>query len=784
MTSKRKIQIGAGVFCCVLVIIYYYALPDPLFKDSYSTVLDDRNGNLLSASIAADGQWRFPQMKTVPQKFKDAILVYEDKRFGSHPGVDVISLGRAIRQNIKAGKIVSGGSTLTMQLIRLSRKGKSRTVLEKIIEIILATRAELRFSKDELLSHYAAHAPFGGNVVGIEAACWRYFLRDPQELSWSEAALLAVLPNNPSLIHLGKNRDRLKLKRDRLLDRLNEAGKLDRLSLVLAKAEPVPANPLPLPRHAVHLLDRLVKEGFGQTEVVSTIDGTLQQRLEQIVVNHYQRLRANQIFNAAAVILEVKTGNVLAYVGNTQSGKENQDNVDVVTAPRSTGSILKPFLFAAMLDEGKMLQKTLMPDYPTTINGFSPRNFSHEFDGAVPADKALIRSLNIPVVYELKEYRYEKFHALLKNIGLTSLNQPADRYGLTLVLGGAEGTLWDITGAYASMARTLNNYSDVSGRARYHRSDFHSPRYRAVKEILEASEENSFLNAASIWLTFETLKEVYRPGEETGWRYFNSSKKIAWKTGTSFGFRDGWAAGVNPEYAVGVWVGNADGEGRPGLVGSETAAPILFDIFSILPGQPWFQQPVAEMERISVCSESGQRASSLCIERESQWIVRSGLQTPLCQFHQQIHLSRDEKFRVHSECVPIDQMKLKSWFVLPPVQEYYFKSKNLSYRLLPPFRKDCVNPASISSLDLIYPKPNSRIYIPRELNGTMSHAVFEAAHRMQAVTVYWHLDGNFIGSTKKKHQMALAPLEGTHKLTLVDEFGETLERTFSVLSRQ
>jgi len=587
-----------------LVTGYYFVLPNKLFKDPYSTVLNDWNGNLLSASIAGDGQWRFPFSMEVPEKFQEALVLAEDKRFYRHPGVDLLSLGRAAQQNWKAGKVVSGGSTLSMQVIRLARKNQRRSISEKLIEIVLATRLEFRYSKKEILALYATHAPFGGNVVGLEAACWRFFGRTVSDLSWSEAAMLAVLPNNPSLIHLNKNRIKLKLKRDRLLERLAQAGKMDQLELHLAQAEPVPETLLTLPRLAPHLLTRAIREGKGENKVITTIDLGLQQRVTQIINDHHQRLKANQIFNAAAIILEIKTGNVLAYVGNTASGYKNNEDVDVVMAPRSTGSILKPFLYAAMLQEGKMLPHTLWPDVPTFINGYSPKNFSKEFDGAVPASAALIRSLNIPAVYELREYRYEKFYDKLKTIGLTTLKQPADHYGLTLVLGGAEGTLWDITGALASMARTLNNYFELPGKNRYSKSDFHLPRYQQTEDDKnKIIEESSWLNAASVYLTFDALKEVYRPGENTGWRNFSSTKKIAWKTGTSFGFRDGWAVGVNPEYAVGVWVGNADGEGRPGLTGTETAAPILFDLFSVLPASGWFQMPVSEMEKIEVCQK-------------------------------------------------------------------------------------------------------------------------------------------------------------------------------------
>src|SRR5688572_26234215 len=231
-----------------LLVGYYFCLPDALFDDPYSTVLEDDRGELLAASIASDGQWRFPEMDTVPEKFAKALIAFEDKRFWNHPGVDILSIGRAVEQNLRAGKVLSGGSTIDMQVIRLSRKGAGRTILEKVVESVLATRLELRYSKEEVLALYASHAPFGGNVVGLEAACWRYFGREPEELSWAEAAMLAVLPNSPSLIHPGKNREKLLLKRNRLLSKLKETKVIDQFTYELAIAEPIPDQPHPLPR--------------------------------------------------------------------------------------------------------------------------------------------------------------------------------------------------------------------------------------------------------------------------------------------------------------------------------------------------------------------------------------------------------------------------------------------------------------------------------------------------------------------------------------------------------
>jgi penicillin-binding protein 1C len=788
--------IGVLLLCC-----YLFILPTQLFHDPYSTVLEDSSGELMSASIAADGQWRFPEGRMVQEKFSEALIAYEDKRFRSHPGVDMLSLGRAIRQNIFEGRVVSGGSTISMQVIRLSRQGKPRSVFQKVIEIILATRLELRYTKDEILSLYASHAPFGGNVVGLQAACWRYFARDVQELSWGDAALLAVLPNAPALIHPGKNRKRLKEKRDMLLDRLEEQGTIDAFTCSLSKAEPVPEEPQPLPRNAKHLLTRAFSEGHSGEVIRSTVQQDLQVRVSQILQQHHKRLLGNRIFNGAVLIAEVKTGNVLAYVGNTDVEEEGDfgEDVDVIVAPRSTGSILKPFLYAAMLDEGRILPRTLLVDVPIVIDGFSPKNFTNEYDGVVPADKALVRSLNIPAVNLLRNYRYEKFHSLLQNIGMNTLTLPPDHYGLSLILGGAEGTLWDITGMYASMARTLSNYFDRPGGNRYTAGDFHALNYLRKDQELDPQDETGFtdspnhssafvldetswLSAGSIFQTFEALKEVYRPGEESGWKYFNNGKKIAWKTGTSFGFRDGWAIGVTPEYVVGVWVGNADGEGRPGLTGTDAAAPVLFDVFSLLDGHGWFSQPVMEMKKVSVCVASGHRSTPNCSQLDSVWITKQGLQSPACPYHKVVHLSPDSKFRVNSACERVDQLLVENWFILPPVQEYYFRTKNLSYKSLPPFRNDCLASSSVVSMELIYPKPSSRIFIPRELDGTIGATVLQLAHRNPNSTVHWHLDGAYLGTTQKRHQLSLNPAEGKHKLVFVDQNGESLAGYFEVIS--
>lgn len=775
-----------GIYSIILFILfiwYCFCLPSPLFKNKTSTILEDSKGELLAAKIADDGQWRFPLTKKLPQKFIHCLVQFEDRGFYSHWGLSPTAIIRATKQNIEAKRTVSGGSTITMQVIRMSRKGQKRTFFEKIIEIIIATRLEFSYSKKEILALYASNAPFGSNVVGIDAASWRYFGREPSKLSWAESATLAVLPNAPSLIYPGKNQERLLKKRNRLLDQLFVAKIIDKETCDLSKQEPLPGKPHSIPQIAPHLLQRAAKENFSGQRISSTIDGHLQERVNTIIENHHKILRGNEIHNACAIVLDVNTGKVLAYVGNTSNkGKpEYEGDVDVIAAPRSTGSILKPFLFAGMLNDGEILSTTLVPDIPTQIAGYAPQNYNQTFDGAVPAKRALARSLNIPAVRMLQNYGIEKFNYNLKKYGMTTLTKSPDHYGLSVILGGAEGKLWDITGMYASMARTLNHYTKYNGK--YDKNDFHPPYYINQEEKSPDLESTSIIDAASIYFTFEAMVEVARPDEDAGWKQYTSSSKVAWKTGTSFGYRDGWAVGVTAKYVVGVWVGNADGEGRPGLVGLQTAAPILFDIFSVLKPSKWFTPPYDEMEKIKLCKQSGSRATDICAPVDIVWIPKNGLRTEPCKYHRLIHLDASETYRVNSNCEDVNKMKHISWFVLPPAMEWYYKSKNTNYKEIPPLRGDCET-TGLNGMEIIYPKQFSKIYVPVEIDGSMGKTIFQVAHRKGNTLIYWHLDGLFLGTTQSNHQMGLAPDEGVHTLTLVDEEGESIIQQFEIVSKK
>ena len=469
----------------LLLLTYWCWLPSKLFNDTTSTVLVDENGQLLSAQIAADGQWRFPESERVPYKFRTCILAFEDEYFYYHPGVNIAAILRSVKKNVGAGKIQSGGSTITMQLARMMRHNPTRNYYNKIVELLLAGRIELSYKKSTILNLYCSHAPFGSNVVGLSAAAWRYFGRSPEKLSWAESALLAVLPNSPALIYPGKNQKRLREKRDKLLKKLVDKKYIDEATYHLALLEALPEKPFPIPQTAPHLLARCVRE-YGSSKLFhSTLDKNLQQRLNQLLNNHVQRLSPNQVNNACALIAETATGKVIAYVGNSFSLKNEHHNfVDVINSPRSTGSILKPFLYAFMLSENKMLPASLLEDIPTQIGAYSPKNFYQTYDGLVPANQAIARSLNVPAVKMLQDYGNVRFYKRLKQLGFTTFTKPASHYGLSLILGGGEATLWDIGSAYAAMGRALTGYSNI--RAKYAGNSYRPLYYLTAK----ASKKN------------------------------------------------------------------------------------------------------------------------------------------------------------------------------------------------------------------------------------------------------------------------------------------------------
>ncbi len=767
-----------SILLVILLIWYYFSLPKQLFKAPKATVIESKEGKLIGAKIAKDGQWRFPKRDSIPFKFEKCILQFEDAYFYEHFGFNPVSIAKAFKQNIHSNTIKRGGSTITQQVIRLSRQNKKRTYFEKLKELILATRLEFRYSKKEILNLYASYAPFGGNVIGIDAASWRYFGRKPKNLSWAETATLAVLPNAPSLIYPGKNQMRLLKKRNRLLKKLWKNKIIDSTTYRLSILEKLPQKPYSLPQIAPHLLQKAVKEHPGKI-IKTSVDYQLQQEVNQIVKNHYNELKQNQIFNIAVLVLDIENRKVLAYVGNSPTDKAHQKDVNVIHKPRSTGSILKPFLYAAMLDQGELLPKTLIADVPTQIANYRPINFNKKYDGAVFADEALSRSLNVPAVKMLQQFGVNRFYYYLQKLQLKDIKFQANHYGLSLILGGAESSLWDICKSFANLSSTINHYDSL--KAKYYTNEFTEPSYLKNYNfnLGKIIPEKTVYDAGSVFLTYKALREVTRPEVNQNWEFFENSKAIAWKTGTSFGFRDAWAVGTTKKYVVGVWVGNADGEGRPGIVGVQAAAPILFEVFDKLPKTKWFTTPFDELVKIPVCAKSGYRASFNCEKTDSIFVPRSGLKTKPCPFHKIIHLDITETYQVNASCYPLTKMQHKKWFVLPLLMAYYYKQKNTEYQELPPFKEGCISEKE-NTIEFIYPKNNTTIFLPKNFSGKKNDVILKVALRNPQCKLYWYLNNRFVGTTQDIHELGIIPKPGEYTLTVMDEFGNEKSCTIRI----
>jgi penicillin-binding protein 1C len=755
--------------------------PLPAFRTPLSTVVKAADGSLLGARIADDGQWRFPALEKVPEKYEKSLLTFEDNWFYFHPGINPVSIIRALKNNIKAGAVVSGGSTITMQVARISRGNKKRSYAEKFIEMLSALKLEMFRSKKKILQLYASNAPFGGNTVGLEAASWRYTGKSSSDLTWAEAAALAILPNSPALVFPGRNSEKLKIKRDALLKRLCERKYIDSVTLVLALDEPLPGEPQPLPSKAPHLTDHFFATNRGEM-IKTTIDPVLQERATELLNAHQKDLSGNFIFNSACLIVEVETGNVLAYVGNStlEDAHAHGGDVDIIHSSRSTGSILKPILYAGIQKSGDILPNTLIADVPTRFPGFSPKNFDQSYSGAVSAASALSQSLNIPAVKMLQKYNPEKFLDLLHKTGFTTFNKSADYYGLSLILGGGETSLWDLTGVYASLSRVLNRYLSVK---KYFKEDYHSPVLIAKTDssVIKTEDPDPPLSASSIWLTYEALQRVNRPESESGWQYFGSSHDLAWKTGTSFGFRDGWAVGTTPRYVIGVWVGNATGEGRPGLTGIIAAAPLMFDLVNMMGSGAWFKTPYEDLTMIRVCSRSGFRAGPDCEETTEIQACVNGLRSEPCPYHQIVHLNKSKTKQVTSECVSVSEIINEPWFVLPPAMEYFYRNKHPEYKTLPPIAQGCALSKIIPVMEFIYPTPGIKIFIPRDQTGELTRVIAEVAHRNPSKKIFWHIDEIYIGTTRYMHQLEILTGSGNHILTVVDEDGNTIRCGFTVI---
>ena len=744
-----------------------------------SYIVFDKHDELLGARIAKDGQWRFPEMDSIPHKFETALLTFEDKDFYSHVGIDFSSLCRAFYQNIKEKRIVSGASTLTMQLMRLHYPDSDRNVMQKVKEILLALKYELHHSKKEIINKYATHAPYGGNVVGLETASWRYYGKTPAKLTWAESCMLAVLPNAPSLIHPGRNRTQLLNKRNRLLSKLLDNNVLDSMEYQLALLEPLADKPPALPSGANHFIE-FSKSKTKSMRFESTIDRTFQEQVNAVVENHRQVNVSKGIFNAGIVVMDNKSKNVIAYVGNTRA-RDHENYNDMVQAPRSTGSILKPLLYASAINDGLILPEQLATDIPISINGFSPKNYNKKCHGAISYSQVISKSLNIPSVTLLKTYGQERFLNELKEYGFTTFNRTSGHYGLPLILGGGDVKLWDLAKVYSGLASVVTTFN--AHDAKYTTGEFGNIvcNRREKAKLKEYSFDPAVISAGSAWSALKAMEMLERPNADGNWEKFQSSKKIHWKTGTSFGNKDAWAVGVTPQYTVAVWMGNSSGEGRPDVIGVSAAGSVLFDVFNLLTITEEFEAPLDDLVYKSICMQSGHVAGEHCTNYIDRLVPQVDYQKAICPYHQPVLLNPENGKRVYQACAEGSTVDT-SWFVLSPTMAYHYKRFNPSYASLPEFDDACSDhQQGDHQMEFVYPKEDSDLFIPVDLHGEKEQCVFKANHKDMSSTIFWHLNNRYIGKTNDFHELSVELETGEYVLSIQDETGLTLSHTIRVL---
>lgn len=581
-----------------------------------AVVVADRHGDALRVRLGAGGFDCRPGYQPDPSHWIDqAIVAAEDQRFWRHGGIDPLALVRAIGQNIWLGRRVSGASTISTQVVRMAQP-RRRTLLTKAIEAFRALQLERRCDKREILAHYLDRAPFGGNIVGIEAAAQRYFGKRAAHLSLAEAALLAGLPQSPSRLRPDRHPERAKVRQAYVLERMEAGGKITAQQRADALAQPLSPRPGRYPFRAPHFCDwvGVPTSPRGDGVVMTTLDADWQRMAEGVL---RRRLKDNGATSGAIVVLDVKTGAVRALVGSPDYHAPRAGQVNGATAARAAGSTLKPFAYALAFDRGLITPATMLADVPMRFRDYDPRNYSPGFRGVVSAREALIVSLNLPAIDVVRRTGPERFHATLCELGLTTLTRPADHYGLGLVLGGAEVRLLELANAYACLARG-GQWAPV----------------RVVESAAALTLKPVFSPEAS-WLVSDILSGEERAMDATGHLADVRLPPMAWKTGTSAGLRDAWTVAWNPDIVVGVWVGNADGSGSDTLVGRLAATPIAWDMVrQLYPDNtgPAFARPAGVLPRM-VCAVSGCVPGPHCTQHIEEWCIAQVSRHATCPVH-------------------------------------------------------------------------------------------------------------------------------------------------------
>ncbi|HVG06924.1 MAG TPA: penicillin-binding protein 1C [Thermoanaerobaculia bacterium] len=729
-----------------------------------AVVVMDRTGAPLRFFLPADERWRFPvKLSELPPELPRALVASEDRWFYRHPGVNPIAIARAAWSNLLAGEVVSGASTIPMQIARMAVPGP-RTISSKLRESFRAIQLERRFSKDELLEIYLNLTPYGGNVEGIGTAAWFYFGKEPDQLSLGEIALLTALPRSPGRYDPTLHPKAAQEARDRVLAQLTDRGVFPREEIENARQVPVPRTRRKPPIAAPHLSEQVKALLPGEPRIRTTIDRRLQTIAEEQVVHRIRELRDQGIGNAAVVVIENGTHAVRALVGSAGFRETYfKGQVNGALARRSPGSTLKPFLYALALDQGRVLPDSYLLDIPTDFSGYVAENYDDQYRGRVTVREALIQSLNACAVRLLSEVGLKDYHRLLKDGGLATLDRPYQQYGLPLVLGAGEVTLLDLTNLYASLAG--------GGE---HRA------YRTSEGEGSSSAAQLFSPEAAHLIT-EILTDVRRPDLPESWDLSVGAPGVAWKTGTSYGHRDAWAVGFSQRFTIGVWVGNFDGRPRKGISGSQHAGPLLFDLFRAVdpgggsPGKStdWTKR-IQDLDQIELCAESHELPGPFCPVRMKATYLPGRSRLVQCTYHRRALVDAETGELLSGDCVRGRPHELRSFTVFPAELVAWWRAQGSNQILgTPRFASACRGIPAGDPPRIVSPAAATPYRVRRDTPPEYQRIPLVAQASAEASRLFWYQDGMLVASTSPGENHFLPSLPGEHRLVVTDDLGRS-----------
>ena len=761
----------------VTILVLDLAFPPPLprVRDT-STLVVARDGTPLRAFADREGVWRYPATPgTVSPLYLQALLNYEDRWFWKHPGVNPWALLRAGGQWLQGGRIISGGSTLTMQVARILDP-HTRTPWGKAKQLLRALQLEAHLSKPQILQLYLERAPFGGTIEGVEAASWAYLGKPALQLSQAEAALLAVLPQSPSRLRPDRHPEAARVARDKVLQRMTTLGVWTREEVEDARIEPVVARALKPPLSAALLAQRLHQADPKAARIVSTLDPGLQRTLEERVSSYFSTLPERT--SAALLVVDNQTMQARAYVGSVTFGdKQRLGHVDMVQAWRSPGSTLKPFLYGLALEDGLIHSESLLVDAPQSFGGYRPGNFDAAFNGPVGAAEALRLSLNVPAVDLLDRVGPARFSARLANGGIELKYPSGGRPNLSMILGGTGARLEDLVGAFAAF-----NRGGLAGRVRYTEAD--------------PLIERRMLSPGAAWILREVLESNPRPGYGSGTFDVGSRPRVAWKTGTSYGYRDAWAIGGTRRYTVGVWVGRPDGTPLPGQYGAVTALPLMFEVIDSLPRDRNDGAPVpvpANVAETEICWPLGlppeTEAPQLCQRKMKAWTLDGAIPPTFSERDARLWSAGREGFevdvasglRLSAECSKphaARRIEIARW---PALASPWLPATTRKASSLPALSPDCVADGREAGAELRIEGLNDRATLARA-PGSLHGARLQLRALGTESRVQWLLDGKWIAETRAGQSFQHDYEEpGEHTLTALADSGAWARVQFRIL---